>query len=82
MAYLTKLSTVKKVILAVCSVPIAVAANVARIAVVTVVSEMYGSPFATGTFHDIMGYFVFVFAFIGLVLVVKLLENAWIKEIL
>lgn len=81
MAYFTKLSMGKKIVLLLSSVPIAVAANVIRIAVVTVASEVYGTGFATGKFHDVMGFFVFVFAFVGLVIVSKLLDKKWISEI-
>jgi exosortase len=81
MAYFSKLSLWKKIVLFVSSVPIAIAANVVRIAVVTVVSEVYGTGFAAGKFHDSMGFFVFVFAFLGLVVVSKLLEKKWISEI-
>jgi hypothetical protein len=37
-------------------------------------SEMYGAKLATGLFHTVMGVLVFVFAFIGLLLIEKILE--------
>jgi exosortase len=74
-AYFSKLSQVKKIIVLVSSLPIAILANVFRIIVLTLVSEMYGSEFATGTFHDAMGFMVFVISFFGLVFICKLLEK-------
>ena len=74
MAYLSKLSKPKKVILFLSAIPIAIFSNVIRIASLTLVSEIYGSKVATGTFHDVMGIMVFVIAFLGLALVGKALE--------
>ncbi len=74
MAYLSRFSKPKKFILFLSSIPIAIFSNVIRIASLTLVSEMYGPKVATGTFHDIMGIMVFVFSFLGLALVGKVLE--------
>lgn len=74
MAYFSNLSKVKKTILFISSIPIAIATNIIRIVALSLVSEIYGDKFATGLFHNVMGILVFVFAFIGLVLVAKLLE--------
>lgn len=74
MAYFSNLSKAKKAILFISSIPIAIATNIIRITSLSLVSEMYGDKFATGTFHNIMGVLVFVFAFVGLALVGKLLE--------
>lgn len=54
--------------------PIAIIANIIRIVSLALASEMYGEKLATGIFHDAMGILVFVFAFLGLSLVGKLLE--------
>ncbi len=74
MAYLSRFSKSKKAILFLSAIPIAIFSNVIRIASLTLVSEMYGSMVATGTFHDIMGIMVFVFSFLGLALVGKVLK--------
>jgi len=74
MAYFSHISRIKKLILFASSIPIAIGTNIIRIVAVTLASEMYGSKFATGLFHDAMGILVFVFAFIGLTLVGKGLE--------
>lgn len=74
MAYFSDISRVKKIVLFLSSIPVAIFANVIRITVVVIASEMYGPKFATGIFHDVMGALVFVFAFLGLALVKKILE--------
>lgn len=74
MAYFSNISKTKKIILFISSIPIAIATNVIRITALSLVSEMYGSKLALGLFHNIMGVLVFVLAFVGLVLVNKLLE--------
>ncbi len=73
-AYFSGLSKPRKAILFASSVPIAVGTNVIRITALGLVSEIYGEKYATGIFHDTMGILVFVFAFLGLMLVQKLLE--------
>lgn len=74
MAYFSNISRAKKTALFLSSIPIAVASNVVRIISLTLASEIYGAKFATGRFHDTMGILVFVFAFLGLSTVAKLLE--------
>ncbi len=74
MAYFTDISRVKKAVLFLSAVPIAIGANVFRIVALSMVSEIYGSKYATGWFHDTMGIAVFVIAFAGLSMVGKLLE--------
>ena len=74
MSYFSPLSKIKKVILFLSSIPIAILSNVIRIASLAFVSEIYGVKAAVGTFHDIMGIMVFVFSFLGLILVGKVLE--------
>ena len=73
-AYFSNLSRTRKTILFASSIPIAVATNIIRITALGLVSEIYGEKYAMGVFHDTMGILVFVFAFLGLMLVQKLLE--------
>lgn len=73
-AYFSRISRIKKAILFISSIPISLVSNVIRIVALTLVSEIYGLKVATGIFHDIMGMVVFVFAFLGLSFVCKLLE--------
>jgi exosortase len=74
MAYFSRLSRVKKLVLFAASIPLAVATNIIRIVAVTLASEMYGSEFATGKFHDAMGMMVFVLAFLGMLMLANILE--------
>ena len=74
MAYFSNTTKIKKAILFLSSIPIAVGSNIIRIVALALASEMYGTKLATGTFHDVMGILVFVFAFLGLSLVGKTLE--------
>jgi exosortase len=74
MAYFSRLSRPKKIILFLASIPLAVITNIIRIIAVTLASEMYGAKFATGVFHDTMGIMVFVLAFLGMLFVANILE--------
>ncbi len=74
MAYFSNISKTKKTILFLSSIPIAISTNIIRIVSLSLVSEIYGPQYSTGWFHDTMGILVFVFAFIGLAIVGKLLE--------
>lgn len=74
MAYFSRMSRIKMTILFLSSIPIAVGSNVIRIIALTLVSEIYGFQYATGWFHNTMGILVFVFAFVGLAVVGKVLE--------
>jgi len=74
MAYFSKTSKLKKGLLFLSSIPIALSSNIVRIVSLSLASEMYGPKAATGLFHEIMGVSVFVFAFFGLLLISKILE--------
>jgi len=74
-AYSMKISYVRKSILFLSSVPIALAANVTRIVMVAVVNDLYGGKVAMGLFHDFTGFLVFAFAFVGLFAVSRVLET-------
>ena len=74
MAYFANISRVKKTVLFLASIPIAISSNVIRIVSLSLVSEMYGAKLATGLFHTLMGVLVFVFAFLGMLLIEKMLE--------
>jgi len=74
-AYFNNMAKPKKVILFLSSIPLAIIANVIRITSLSLVNEAYGAKLATGVFHNIMGILVFLFAFLGLSLVSRLLEQ-------
>ncbi len=63
--YACRLRGYKRLLLLLSAVPIAVAANIVRIAVLTVVANSYSVALATpgGSVHDLMGFVVFVIAF-------------------
>ncbi len=73
-AYLVDLTRVKKVILFLSAIPIAIAANVIRIVLLLLVAYVYGAEVATGKFHDFSGMIVFGVALVGLMLVGKILS--------
>ena len=73
-AYLSRGKTWKRVVLFASAVPLAVLANVIRIAVVCVVANIWGIDAALGFFHDLSGLLLFMIAFVGLVTVRKLLR--------
>ena len=62
-SYLMKGNWWKRGIVLAATVPVAIAANVFRITVVSLVSEVYGYHLASGAFHDIMGFVLFFLAF-------------------
>lgn len=74
MAYFSNISNAKKMFLFGCSIPIAIGSNIIRITSTSLVSEIYGTKYASGFFHDAMGILVFVFAFLGLAIIAKMLE--------
>lgn len=73
-AYYSNITKANKIILCFAAVPIAICANVVRITVLTLVGEVYGMRFTTGLLHEIMGFGVFVLAFIGLSIFQKVLK--------
>lgn len=75
----TNASALKKNILCLSAIPIAVISNVLRIILLILAAYVYGEKAALGFFHDFTGMLVFVFAFIGLVAVVRLLKCQIIK---
>jgi exosortase len=72
-AYSMKTSLLKKTILFLSSIPIAIATNVMRITIVAIVNDLYGGEVAMGVFHDFTGYMVFVAAFLGLFGIAKMI---------
>ena len=74
MAYFSHLPRIKKSVLLIASVPIAVSSNIVRIVSLCLASEMYGEKLATGLFHDVLGVLVFAFAFFGMLVLGRILE--------
>jgi len=73
-AFFMKISYLKKTILLLSTMPIAIATNVMRITMLSIVNDLYGEKVALGFFHDFSGFLVFAFAFCGLFVVGKILE--------
>ena len=73
-AFLMKTSFIKRSLLFLSSIPIAIASNVLRITLLAMVNDLYGEEVALGFFHNFSGFFVFGFAFMALFLVAKSLE--------
>ncbi len=72
--YFSNLTRPKKAILFLSSGPVAISTNIIRIVSLSLASEMYGEGVTTGLFHTVMGVAVFVFAFLGLLLIERILE--------
>jgi exosortase A len=72
-AYLTRGRVWKRVVLFLSAVPLAVGANMLRIALLCVVASVFGIESALGFFHDFSGFLLFAVAFLGLLLVRRLL---------
>ncbi|MFH1061255.1 MAG: exosortase/archaeosortase family protein [Candidatus Omnitrophota bacterium] len=74
-AYLSSDSLIKKWIIFISALPIALAANVLRITLLGWVSEVYGMKAAQGWIHDFSGYLLFAFAAVGLLVVNSILMS-------
>lgn len=77
-AYITQNTLRRKWILFICSIPIAVAANIARIVVVAMLASFFGQSIAFRFVHDFSGIFVFIVAGALLALTGVLIE--WIAK--
>lgn len=64
----------KKIIIFISAIPIAVLTNAARIVFLAAVGEIFGTKYTSGPLHNISGYMVFTFAFLLLYSLKKLLE--------
>jgi len=65
-SYALKSSYLKKGILLISAVPIALATNILRITMLAAINDLYGEKIAMGFFHDFSGFLVFALAFLGL----------------
>jgi len=73
-AYGMKAPMIKRMVLFLSTIPIAIITNVCRVILLSAISEIWGSEYATGFIHDFSGFMVFGLAFILLFAVGKLLE--------
>jgi exosortase len=73
--YFMKGGWIRKSILVLLTIPIAIAANIFRIVLLASVSEIYGEKFAMGWFHSFSGFLLFFVALIGFMLVKEVLND-------
>jgi exosortase len=73
-AYFGQSKIWKKIALLILTIPIAVCANIFRIALLTSASEIYGEKFAMGWFHSFSGFLLFAVAFLGLMVAKEIIE--------
>ncbi len=73
-AYVTQKTLLKKWILFLCAVPVAVLGNLVRIFSIAVVAKFCGQEVATGFYHDYSGYIVFL---VGILAVMQI--GSWLQ---
>lgn len=73
-AYFTQKTILKKWILFMSSIPLAVIGNIARIVTIAVVSEAIGGKLALGLYHDYSGYILFTASITAMVAIGGLLN--------
>ncbi|MEI6167036.1 MAG: exosortase/archaeosortase family protein [bacterium] len=76
-AYFSQKSLLKRGILSVASIPIAMIGNIARISLIAVVGVVFGEKFAVGFYHDYSGYVVFAVATLLMLGLGSLLQRPW-----
>ena len=74
-AYVTQRTLLRKWILFVCALPVAILGNLARIVSIAVVAKFCGQEVATGFYHDYSGYVVFV---VGILAIMQI--AAWLQR--
>lgn len=78
-AWFTQKTLLKKWILFICAVPLAIAGNIVRITALAMVAEAFGEDAATGLYHDYSGYIVFAVAIMLMVGLGNLLDRDYKK---
>lgn len=73
-AYWMESTMLKRILLFLSTIPIAIVTNACRILFLSAVSEIFGAEHAIGLIHEITGYMVFGLAFILLYVTRKILE--------
>ncbi len=73
-AYWLKGKMWKRIFLFASTVPIAIITNMCRVVALSAISEIWGTEYAEGLVHDVLGFMVFALAFVMLMAVGKLLE--------
>ena len=78
-AYVTQKTLLKKCVLFLSSIPLAIIGNIARIVTIALVAEVFGKKVATGLYHDYSSYIFFPVA-IGLMVGIGSLLNMDLKR--
>ena len=73
-AYWMKSTMVRRLVLFLTAIPIAIITNVLRVVFLSCVAEIWGVEIAGGVLHDISGFLVFAIAFVLLYVMVRVLE--------
>lgn len=73
-AYWMKGGAIKKGVLFLSTIPIAIITNVVRIIFLAFIAEVWGAKYAVGFVHDFSGFLVFALAYVLLFIVARLLE--------
>ena len=74
-SFAVKVSYLRKTLLFMSSVPIAILTNIVRVTMLATVNDLYGEKIAMGFFHDFSGFMMFGIAFAGLYAVSRVLEK-------
>lgn len=78
-AYFNQPTWLRRGILFVCSVPLAVAGNVARIVSICLIASCTDPKFATGFYHDYSGYIVFLVAIVFMVVAGEAIDRIFAR---
>lgn len=79
-AYVTQPTLLKKLMLGACAVPIALLANIIRLACVGISAELFRKDFAISVFHDYGAVFLYIFAILVFISLDKRVFQApWFK---
>ena len=76
-AYFTQKSPLKRGLLSLSAIPLAMAGNIARITLIALVGVLFGEEFALGFYHDYSGYVVFGVATMLMLGIGSLLNRPW-----
>ena len=79
-AYFNQPTLLRRGLLFVCSIPLAVAGNVARIVSICVIASFSDPKFATGFYHDYSGYIVFIVAILLMMMVNRLIDSVFVAR--
>lgn len=79
-AAISPIGPVRKVILSLFSVPLALIANAARLVVLGIITAIWSSAAVQGLVHDASGLSIYLVAFVGLFLFEKGLRKLWSSE--